>query len=49
MSRLRAFLAAAWRVRLWWLTPLVLALVLVATLLLMTSGDADVHFRYPRF
>jgi hypothetical protein len=49
MNALRRVWEAAWRLKLWWMTPLALAAIIVILLLLTTSGSVDVPFRYLRY
>ena len=45
----RRFWDAAWRLKLWWMTPVALAVLMVLALMLMTSSSVDVPFRYIRY
>lgn len=42
-------LAYLWSRKLWWLTPMVLVLLLMAVLVALTQGSALAPFLYPLF
>lgn len=49
MNRIGRLASAAWRLRVWWLAPLVVGGVLLAGVALLTAGSIDAPFRYVRF
>lgn len=49
LSVVRELLGHFWELKLWWMIPLVLLLLLVAGLLVFAQGSAITPFLYPLF